>query len=204
MKQVLLASVAVLTIVAFGFQQAQATILTFDDLAGNTSAVPNGYGGFNWNNQTTVGSLDSQTGTYQNTGYGAGTVSGTNVIYNWGGSSPVEITLAGAGTFTYNGAYFTAAWVNETVSFTGLLNGVVLDTSGAYAINTSTPEFIALNWSGINELIISNTGAQWAMDNFTFNAATKVPEPVSMALLGVGMIGTGVMVRRRQPTTTAG
>jgi hypothetical protein len=195
MKQLLLASTAALIIAAFGFQPARATVLTFDDLLGNENPVPNGYGGFNWNNQTTVGSFDPTAYGYQNTGYNCGTVSGRNVIFNYGGASPVEIALATTGTFTYIGAFFTAAWGAETLSFTGLRNGVVVDRSGNYNINTTSPQFIDLDWTGIDELIISNTGQQWAMDNFTFTA-TPVPEPATMALLGAGILGVGLLRRR--------
>jgi len=196
MKRILLASAAVLNIAALVIQPAQATVLTFDDLAGDESSVPEGYGGFNWNNRSTVGSFDAAHYSYQNTGYGYGTVSGSNVIFNWGGASPVDITLAKAGTFTYAGAFFTAAWENETVSFTGLLNGSVVDTSPSYTITTSAPQFIELDWTGINELIISNTGQQWVMDNFTFGAG-PVPEPASMALLSAGLFGLGLLRHRR-------
>jgi PEP-CTERM motif len=195
MRHIPLAFAAALIIAAFGFQPARATVLTFDDLPGNENPVPNGYGGFNWNNQTTVGSLDSKAEGFQNTGYDYGTVSGSNVIFNYGGASPVAITLATPGTFTYIGAFFTGAWEAETVSFTGLLHGTVVDSSGAYNITTTSARLINLNWTGIDELIISNTGEQWAMDNFTFTA-TPVPEPASMALLGAGLFGVGLLRRR--------
>ena len=196
MKRLLLTSAAALNITALVNQSAQATVLTFDDLSGYESSVPDGYGGFNWNNQTTVASFDAADYGFQNTGYNLGAVSGSNVIFNWGGVSPVDITLARAGTFTYTGAFFTAAWTGETVSFIGLLNGVVVDTSGSYAINTSAPRFVELDWTGINELIIANTGQQWAMDNFTFSAG-PVPEPASLALLTSGLFGLGLLRRRR-------
>jgi PEP-CTERM motif len=196
MRRLLLASAVALTFAAVVPQPAHATVVTFDDLAGNASSVPDGYGGFDWNNLTTVGSLNAVNSGYQSTGYGAGTVSGSNVIFNWGGTSPVGITLATAATFTYIGAFFTGAWESETVSFTGLLNGAVVDTSSAYAITTSGPQFIELDWTGINELIIANTGMQWAMDNFTFSAS-PVPEPASMTLLSLALGGLGLLRRRR-------
>jgi hypothetical protein len=196
MKRILLASAVALTFTALVPQLAHATVVTFDDLAGDASSVPDGYGGFDWNNLTTVGSLNAVNFGYQNTGYGSGTVSGSNVIFNWNGGSPVGITLATAGTFTYIGAFFTGAWESETVSFTGLLNGAVVDTSAAYTITTAAAQFIELDWTGINELIIANTGMQWAMDNFTFSAS-PVPEPASMTLLSVALCGWGLLRRRR-------
>jgi hypothetical protein len=196
MRRLLLASVVALTFASLVPQLAHATVVTFDDLAGDASSVPDGYGGFDWNNLTTVGSVNAVNFGYQNTGYGAGTVSGSNVIFNWNGASPVGITLATAGTFTYVGAFFTGAWENETVSFTGLLNGAVVDTSAAYTITTAAARFIELDWTGINELIIANTGMQWAMDNFTFSAS-PVPEPAGMTLFSLALCGLGLLRRRR-------
>jgi hypothetical protein len=191
MKRILLASAVALTFAALVPQLAHATVVTFDDLAGNASSVPDGYGGFDWNNLTTVGSLNAVNLGYQNSGYGSGTVSGSNVIFNYGGASPVGITLATAGTFTYIGAFFTGAWESETVSFTGLLNGAVVDTSAAYTITTSGAQFIGLDWTGI-----ANTGMQWAMDNFTFSAS-PVPGPATMTLLSLALCGLGLIGRRR-------
>src|SRR4051812_25545453 len=143
-----LATLALGTAIASYAAPAYATVLTFDDLPGPGSAVPNGYGGFNWNNQATVGSLNTRG--YSKNSYSYATVSPVNVIYNWYGSSPVDIKSTNGSAFTYNGAYFTSAWSAQNVSFTGLLNGTVVDTSGSYAINTTSPLWIELDWSGIN------------------------------------------------------
>jgi hypothetical protein len=82
MRQFILTSAAALIFSTFGLQSARATVLTFDDLPGNENSVPNGYGGFNWNNQTTVGSFDPAAYGFQNTGYDYGTVSRSNMFFN--------------------------------------------------------------------------------------------------------------------------
>jgi len=199
------ASTLALVMAMFSLESARANVLTFDDLAGDESTVPDGYGGLDWNSQSAVGSFDAAHYGYQNTGYGAGTVSGSNVIFNYGGASPVGITSVNGGKFNYVGAYFTAAWQNETVSFTGLLNGAAVEQSGTYNITTTSALFIELDWRGINELVISNTGYQWAMDNFTLSEnlaidssnISFVPEPNSMAMLSVGLFGFSLAPRRQ-------
>jgi hypothetical protein len=82
MRQFLLTSAAALIIGAFCFQTARATVLTFDDLPANENPVQSGYGGFDWYNQTTVGSFDPAAYGFQNTGYDYGTVSRSNMFFN--------------------------------------------------------------------------------------------------------------------------
>ena len=61
-------------------------------------------------------------------------------------------------------------------------------------IDTVTPRWIGLGWSGIGTLVVYNrTGTQWAMDDFT------VPEPGSLGLFGAALAGWMVAGRRRKP-----
>lgn len=177
--------------------QVGATVLTFEDL-GNTGSDPllDGYGGFDWNNETQVYVLSKN---FQlGTGYEHGAVSGSNVVYNGYGWTPTYIDWVGSGTFDFNGAYWTSAWSDQNLTFAGYKGGNQVYTSNTYAINTQQPLWIGLNWTGIDRLVIHNTGSQWAMDNFTFNQASSVPEPTTMALLGMGLAGLGAVRRRRK------
>jgi len=196
MKKVLMMLCAVMLV--FGMVgSASATVLTFDDFTTTSyEAIPDGYGGFNWDNATTIGVVNGPIHT-PGSGYEHGAVSGNYTAFNYNGASPSYIDLAGSGTFTFNGAWFTSAWSNQTISFNGYNNGSLLYTSSPFSINTSTPLWIELGWSGIDRLAISNTGSQWAMDNFTFDQSAPVPEPSTMLLMGVGLIGLAGYGRKR-------
>lgn len=168
---------------------ASAGVVTFDDLSGDdTDAIAAGYQGFNWDNMNAIGA-----DAFPGSGYAAGAVSGANTAFNRDGGT-VAISKAGAGAFDFIGAYFTSAWLDQELSFEGYANGQLRYASPAsFVIDTVTPLWVGLNWSGIDTLVIYNSsGTQWAMDNMT------VPEPSSLALLGVAAMGLMLARRRRR------
>lgn len=150
--------------------EARAEVIGFDDIINtiNEAAVPDGYHGFNWSSAADVYVLH-QDG-IPGSGYDSGTISPDYVAYNADAVSPTNIDWAGTGTFNYTGAFWTSAWFDQTLQFYGYNNGDLLYTSSIYNINTTTPLWIKLDWTTIDQLqIVNNSRSQWAMDNFTFN-----------------------------------
>lgn len=178
---------------------SSATVINFDDLSGDIfESITDGYQGFNWWTLASVKAAD-----YPGTGYEAGTVSGTNAVFNQF-AGDVTISLATDGTFDFIGAFFTAAWVGDyfhEISFEGWLNGVlVYSLNSAVALASDTPTWVQLDWSGIDQLnIYSNLAGwdQWVMDDFTVNInAASVPESSGLILLLLGLAGLGLIRRR--------
>ena len=166
---------------------ASAGVINFDDLSGDfTESIAAGYQGLNWDN---MGSIRSDA--FPGSGYQAGTVSQTNTAYNRDGGT-VAISKAGEGAFDFVGAFFTSAWLEQELAFEGYRNGELLHSAAAsFVIDTVTPLWVQLNWAGIDTLVIYNSsGSQWAMDDMV------VPEPPSLALFGVAVMGL-MLARRR-------
>lgn len=195
----------ILTALAIGFlgtaAQANAAVIDFEDIAPNPYLpAPDGYHGFNW--ASGFGDIYVLNGpaVAPGSGYDNGSVSGAYVAYNAGGASPSNIDLAGAGTFDFNGAYFTAAWFNQVISFQGFNNSVLMYTSAPYAINTATPIWIGFNWTGIDRLTISSSQDWWVMDDFTYNTQNipATPEPSTLLLLASGLGGFAFVRRFRK------
>jgi hypothetical protein len=185
-----------------GATPAWAAVLTFDDLPNpGDGIVPNGYGGLNWNN---FYYLDGVNFSYNPSGYQAGVVSPNNVAVN-GFGDPATIVINSAATFTFTGAYLTAAWNDGlSVQVQGFANDVLqYDTT----VNPSAtaPTFFMFNYENVDRLRFASFGGthhagytsygeHFAMDNFTFEV---IPEPGTGLLVIAGLLGLGGWRRAR-------
>ncbi len=176
-------------------------ILTFDDLpeSGFLSAIPNGYGGLQWQNFYYI---DGTTET-PDSGYVNGIVSPNNVAYNGFGNSA---TIIGA-PFDLDSAYLTAAWNdNLQLEVQGFV-GATLTYDQTYTLNTTGSTLINFNDAGVDEVEFISSGGtpnpglggsggeQFVMDNLSI---TLVPEPSTFALASLATISLFLHRRRLQ------
>lgn len=88
-----------------------------------------------------------------------------------------------------------------TTTFTALLGGAVVETFAA----TTNRDTTADDYYGFEDIVFDEVRFQISAINSNFNldnvqysfAATAVPEPGTLALLTIGLLGIGVLRRRR-------
>ncbi len=162
------------------------TVVTFEDRSSFLDVLSNGYQGFSWGAATYT--LDWATNGYGSTGYQFGATSGNKVAFS--SDSSVSIDWLGVGKVDFVSANWTAAFQNHALSFEGWSDGVKKYDSASFEISKSTPVNIALNWLGIDRLVVKNSvsgyGYQWVMDDFTYVSA--VPEPSLGLLFAFGIM----------------
>ena len=184
---------------------AQATSITFDDLHVEPTGiltVPNGYSGFQWSNIQIFNTINATPSGLVN-----GVVSSPNVAFNaYGGPANFGVS---SGSFNFNSAYLTGAWRDGlNVEVQGFI-GTTLTYDNTYTVNSSGPMLINFNYLGVTKVNFitsggvqnptfpySGNGAQVAIDNIT---VSPVPEPASLALIGLGCLTSLRFFRRQQP-----
>lgn len=178
---------------------ANAVVIGFDDIAGDY--VPESYKGLKWAN---AGVLHKDA--YPGSGYDIGAISGSYVAYGgWSSSIPMKITSDGD-AFSFNSAYFTAAW-EPTVQL--LIEGFIDDDDIAdYTVtlnlDNASPLFFEANWINLRELRLTTLSAtplqHFAVDNLMINedVPVEVPEPMTLGLVGMGLLGIAGARRRKR------
>lgn len=167
---------------------AQAAIVTFDGQATNAGyapfAVSSGgldfavggdlYGGI-WN-----GSSPNSNGT-------------DNFIYS---SSPtagaLTITKTGGGLFSLNSIDMAISWYDANPTENIFVNGNLLQlTQSLTTYNLNLANVSAVTITGFG------SGLYWTADNIVYDS-NRVPEPGTLALLGLGLAGLASSVRRKR------
>lgn len=190
-----LVTIRLATLVCLGIAQvASASMLSFDDITSDATfyyLIPNGYGGFNWdnfyiiseNNPSIIGS-----------GHDNGCVSPHYTAFN-GYSTPAIVS---DDLFDFDGAYLTAAWNNGlNIDVQGFLAGNQIYSS-TVVVGPFSPTWFDFNYAGIDQLRFNshggtNAGFGWSgedfvMDNFTYSVV-PVPGAILLGILGLGTAG---------------
>jgi len=179
---------------------SQATVLTFDDISSaNSGVIGDGYGGLGWDDMGYI------KGSYRpGSGYENGTVSGDYVAFN----RFARVATVSDSIFDFQGAYLTAAWNNDlNIEVKGFKDDNEV-YSQTVTVDIDSPTWFDFDFLGIDSLQfrsyggvhaeqLAGHGEHFAMDDFTFS--TPVPEPSTVILLGLGLVGiAGVRRQRRE------
>ena len=173
--------------------QADVGVWTFDELPPVTwsnNPIPNGYGGFTWDNMYYLDPVNYN----PNSGYMAGMVSQPHVAFNaWGDAAAVS-----DGIFSFGGCYLTGAWNDGlNIQVDGYLGGSLI-YSQTVVVSSTAPTWFDFNYYGIDRLEFSSWGGtpnpdyidipgyHFAMDNFT---VVPVPGAVLLGILGLSAVG---------------
>ena len=183
----LFAGAALAAALATATTAAHATVVTFDDAAGN-AILDQAQSQF-----SDQGLTFTSNGTYMYVWDGSspnGNGTNANIFAGFNSGDNEVITKTGGGTFNLDSLDMAISWYDANPSETITVNGAPLTI-------TDTLTTYNLNLNGVTSVTItgvpSNSG-YWLADNIS----AGVPEPATWAVMLVGFGGLGVSMRRQR------
>lgn len=169
---------------------ASAAVLSFDDIVGANgyAAVPTNYGGLDWSGSSWSAFTAPEAPYTAHSGDG-------RIAMGWDGTDATS-TIRFLAPTVFDGAWF-AGYGEASVRFDLYLAGALVGSSDTLGLS-ATPAFLASGWTGAVDAVVvsSNLHAFYVMDDFSFQDASEVPEPATLALVLAGLGLAGVARRR--------
>jgi len=168
---------------------AFATLIDFEDATNSHFAILEEYAGFNWAGEVTVGVIDAKYIPIMNRLDSDGYVAISGI------KSPVQIERNTDEYFDLISIDFISVVDNSNFEVVGLKNNSIID-SFQFTVGKIV-ESVQFNFMGIDTVQIYSDSCVWAMDNFKYNPSAPVPEPATICLFGIGLIGLASTVRKK-------
>ena len=201
MSKILKNAFVSLIVIFFTSLSASATVITFDGMGVNVDkpVIVDGF---------TFDYLDENGWCICDTGSSSAQISnGTDQILIRDTSdrdSTISMTIDGVAEFSltsFLGADGLLGIGGRTIEVTGFygIGGSVVESFSTIA-NTQSSYLLSGAFTGlvsVNFYSFGDRGDGLALDNITVNEDVRLPEPASLALLGLGLMGLGIARKRR-------